>query len=179
MKRLLSLLVVLSLFLLSSGCGNVFVRGAIETGSTIQGFVTVVQLGNTLNGMETVQVTFVTLLQNSTSSTVGFCGDQRDLAEVRAGAERPPLLAVRRDLRRAGLDDEEADAVLAFLGDHVTRAVVPLLEERRDLGGLLVVQVREEVDLLQHLRVEWQAVGASTGIYRVYGIGVNYSVLAE
>jgi hypothetical protein len=75
-KRLLSLVLVLSLFLLSSGCGNVFVRGAIETGSTIQGFVTVVQLGNTLNGMETVQVTFVTLLQNSTSSTVGFCGDQ-------------------------------------------------------------------------------------------------------
>ncbi len=65
MKRLLSLLLVLSLFLLSSGCGNVFVRGAIETGSTIQGF-----------GMETVQVTFVTLLQNSTSATVGFCGDQ-------------------------------------------------------------------------------------------------------
>jgi hypothetical protein len=26
--------------------------------------------------METVQVTFVTLLQNGTSSTIGFCGDQ-------------------------------------------------------------------------------------------------------
>ena len=76
MKRLLSLLLVLSLFLLSTGCGNVFVRGAIETGSTIQGSVTGVQLGNTLNGMETVQVTFVTLLQNGTSSVIGFCGDQ-------------------------------------------------------------------------------------------------------
>ena len=75
MKRLLSLLLVLSLFLLSTGCGNVFVRGAIET-IQIQGFVTVVQLANTLNGMETVQVTFVTLLQNGTSSTIGFCGDQ-------------------------------------------------------------------------------------------------------
>jgi hypothetical protein len=35
-----------------------------------------VQLGNTLTGMETVQVTFVTLLQNATSSTLGFFGDQ-------------------------------------------------------------------------------------------------------
>ncbi len=76
MKRLLSPLLALSLFLLSTGWGNVFVRGAVETGSTIQGSVTVVQLGNTLNGMETVQVTFVTLLQNGTSFTIGFCGDQ-------------------------------------------------------------------------------------------------------
>jgi succinate dehydrogenase/fumarate reductase flavoprotein subunit len=75
-KRLLSPVLLLSLFLLSAGCGNVFVRGAIEAGSTIQGSVSVVQLGNTLNGMETVQVTFVTLLQNGTSSTIGFCGDQ-------------------------------------------------------------------------------------------------------
>ena len=37
MKRLLSPLLFLSLFLLSTGCGDVFVRGAIETGSTIQG----------------------------------------------------------------------------------------------------------------------------------------------
>jgi archaellum component FlaF (FlaF/FlaG flagellin family) len=75
-KRLFSQVLLLSLFLLSAGCGNVFVRGAIEAGSTIQGSVSVVQLGNTLNGMETVQVTFVTLLQNGTSSTVGFCGNQ-------------------------------------------------------------------------------------------------------
>ena len=80
MNRLFSLLLlVLSLFLLSSGCGSVFVRGAIETGSTIEGSVNIVQLGNTMNGMETVQVTFVTLLQNGTSSTVGFCGDQTTL----------------------------------------------------------------------------------------------------
>jgi hypothetical protein len=78
-KRLLSPLLVLSLLLLSTGCGSVFVRGAIETGSTIQGSVTMVQLGNTLNGMETVEVTFVTLLQNGTSSTIGFCGDQSAL----------------------------------------------------------------------------------------------------
>jgi len=71
-KLLLSPLLVLSLLLLSTCCGNVFVRGAIETGSTIQGSVSIVQLGNTLNGMETVQVTFVTWLQNSISSTIGF-----------------------------------------------------------------------------------------------------------
>ena len=79
MKRLLLPLLLLSLLLFSTGCGNVFVRGAIETGSTIQGSVSIVQLGNTLNGMETVQVTFVTLLQNSISSTIGFCGDQTTL----------------------------------------------------------------------------------------------------
>ena len=72
MKRLLSPLLVLSLLLFSTGCGNVFVRGAIETGSIIQGSVRIVQLGNTLNGMETVQVTFVNWLQNSISSTIGF-----------------------------------------------------------------------------------------------------------
>ena len=79
MKRLLSPVLLLSLLLFSTGCGNVFVRGAIETGSTIQGSVSIVQLGNTLNGMETVQVTFVTLLRNGASSTIGFCGDQTDL----------------------------------------------------------------------------------------------------
>jgi hypothetical protein len=78
-KRLLSPLLVLSLLLFSTGCGDVFVHGAIETGSTIQGSVSIVQLGNALNGMETVQVTFITLLQNGTSSTIGFCGDQSAL----------------------------------------------------------------------------------------------------
>ncbi len=39
------------------GCGNVFVRGAIRTGSTIhgsaiQGSVSVVQMGSVLNGQE-------------------------------------------------------------------------------------------------------------------------------
>jgi hypothetical protein len=78
-KRLLSPLLVFSLLLLSTGCGNIFVRGAIETGSTIQGSVSVVQLANSPNSMETVQVTFVTLLQNGISSTIGFCGDQTNL----------------------------------------------------------------------------------------------------
>jgi len=71
-KRLLPRVLGLALLLLSTGCGNVFVRGAIETGSTIQGAVSTVQLETE----GTVQVTFVTLLQNGTSSTIGFCGDK-------------------------------------------------------------------------------------------------------
>jgi hypothetical protein len=63
---------VLALLLLSTGCGDVFIRGAIEAGSTIQGAVSTVQVE--ANG--TTQVTFVTLLQNGTSSTIGFCGDR-------------------------------------------------------------------------------------------------------
>jgi hypothetical protein len=54
---------------------NRSIRDAIETGSTIQGSVSIGQLDDILNGTEgTVQVTFVTLLQNGTSSTIGFCG---------------------------------------------------------------------------------------------------------
>lgn len=75
MKRLLSPVLVLALLLLSTSCGDVFVRGAIEPGSTIEGSVSIVQIETE----GTVQVTFVTLLQNSTSSTIGFCGDQSAL----------------------------------------------------------------------------------------------------
>jgi len=74
-QRLFSPVLVLALLLLSTGCGNVFVRGAIQPGSTVQGSVSTVQLGTE----ETVQVTFVTLLQDGTSSTIGFCGDQSAL----------------------------------------------------------------------------------------------------
>jgi hypothetical protein len=62
-----------------TGCGNVFVRGALPGGtSSISGSVSVVQLSAIVgeNGT-TVQITFVTLLQAGTSSTIGFCGDQR------------------------------------------------------------------------------------------------------
>lgn len=78
--KCLSTVLVLSLLVFSTGCGNVLVRGAIETGSTIRGSVSIVQLGDAINGTEgTIQVTFVTLLQNGTSSTLGFCGDQATL----------------------------------------------------------------------------------------------------
>ena len=72
MKRLLSP-VLLPLLVLSTGC--LFIRGAIETGSTIQGTVSTVQIEADGN----VQVTFVTLLQNGPSITFGFCGDQSAL----------------------------------------------------------------------------------------------------
>jgi hypothetical protein len=74
-KRLLLLVLTVSLLIFSSGCGNVFFR--VQTGSTVTGSVSIVQLSAVTDG--TVQVTFVTFLQNGTSSTFGFCGDQTSL----------------------------------------------------------------------------------------------------
>ncbi len=86
MKRLLSPVLVLSLLLFSTDCGSVFVRGAIATGSTVQGSVSIVQLGSVLNGTGgAVQVTFVTLLQNGTSFMIAFCGDQTNLFPLDKG----------------------------------------------------------------------------------------------
>ena len=76
MTRLLSFLLVLSsLFPLLTSCGDVFFRGAIEPSSTIEGSVSMVQIETE----GSVQVTFVTLLQNGTFSTIGFCGDESAL----------------------------------------------------------------------------------------------------
>jgi hypothetical protein len=78
--RLLSLILAGSVLPSSVGCGNVFVRDAIQTGATIQGSVSTVQIGSVLNGTGgTVQVTFVTFLENGTFSTIGFCADQAGL----------------------------------------------------------------------------------------------------
>lgn len=80
MKRLLSLCLAAGLIVILAGCGNVFVRGALPPAglSSVSGSVSVVQLSAVIgeNGT-TVQVTFVTLLQSGTSSTIGFCGDRR------------------------------------------------------------------------------------------------------
>jgi hypothetical protein len=78
-KRLLSVLLVVFLVVVCAGCGNIFIRGAVQPGfSTISGSVSIVQLSTVIGGGgTTVQVTFVTLLLNGTSSTIGFCGDQR------------------------------------------------------------------------------------------------------
>jgi hypothetical protein len=79
MKSLLSFL-LLSLLLTLPGCGNIFIRGALPaSSSSVSGTVSVVQLSAVIgeNGTS-VQVTFVTFLQSGLSSTVGFCGDQRD-----------------------------------------------------------------------------------------------------
>jgi hypothetical protein len=54
----------------------VFIGGAIQPATTVPGSVTSVQLGSVVNGPGgTVQVTFVTLLQSSTSSTIAFCSN--------------------------------------------------------------------------------------------------------
>jgi hypothetical protein len=75
-QRLLFVLLVVSCLLWCAGCGNVFVGGAIRPGvNTVSGLVSIVQL-TIVDG--TVQVTFVTFLENGTSSTFGFCGDQRN-----------------------------------------------------------------------------------------------------
>jgi hypothetical protein len=79
-KRFLSPVLIGSLLIASTGCGNVFIRGAINPESTTTGSVSVVQLGSVLNGSGgTIQVTFVTFLQNGFSSTIAFCDDETSL----------------------------------------------------------------------------------------------------
>jgi hypothetical protein len=86
LKRLLSALLSVCLVLLSAGCGNVFIRGNTLLGgvSSVSGSVSFIQLTAIIgdNGT-TVDVTFVTFLQDGTSSTIGFCGDQRDHFSMR------------------------------------------------------------------------------------------------
>lgn len=80
MQRLLPILLLASLCFNAVGCGNVFVRGAIQTGSSITGNISIVQLSSVMNGSgSTVQVTFVTFLQEGTSSSMSFCGNQTSL----------------------------------------------------------------------------------------------------
>jgi hypothetical protein len=85
LKRLLSALLVVCLVLVSAGCGNVFIRGALPGGiSSVSGSVSFVQLTAIIgeNGT-TVDVTFVTFQQDGASSTIGFCGDQRNRFSMR------------------------------------------------------------------------------------------------
>lgn len=78
MKRLLCCVIAFSFLLTTTGCGDIFVRGAINTGSsTVTGFVSIVQFTTVFDDGSSFLVTFVTFLDNGTSSTIGFCGDQR------------------------------------------------------------------------------------------------------
>ena len=70
--------------------------------------------------------------------------DQRDLAEVVAGAERGPVLAVHGDLRVPLADDEEAGAALTFARDRVAGGVVPLLERVGDPLEVALLEAREQ-----------------------------------
>lgn len=77
MKRLLYFLLVSVLCSSLLGCGSkFFVRGAINE-SSVSGTVSLVQLTTSVNSGSLVTVTIVTFLQQGTSSTVNFCGDQR------------------------------------------------------------------------------------------------------
>jgi hypothetical protein len=78
-KHLLPFLLTTCLVVTLTGCGNIFIRGAINLGTaSVSGMVSVVQLSAVIgDGGSTVQVTLVTFLQDGTSSTIGFCGDER------------------------------------------------------------------------------------------------------
>jgi hypothetical protein len=81
MKLSLSFVLATSLIVTLAGCNSVFfVGGAINPGtSSVIGTVSVVQISAVIgDDGSTVQVTFVTFLNNGSSSTVGFCGDERD-----------------------------------------------------------------------------------------------------
>ncbi|MBZ5653212.1 MAG: hypothetical protein LAO18_22330 [Acidobacteriia bacterium] len=80
MKPSLSFLLVICMTVTLTGCGNVFfVGGAVNPGtSSVSGMVSVVQISAVIGDSgTTVQVTFVTFLRDGTSSTIGFCGDER------------------------------------------------------------------------------------------------------
>ena len=82
-KQFRPLVLVVSLFLSSAGCGYVSIRGAIEPATNVQGAVVEVQIANVQGEQgETVQVTNVTFLETGISIEVGFCGDQTALFPV-------------------------------------------------------------------------------------------------
>jgi hypothetical protein len=76
MKRLLSLVVLSSLLL--SGCGAVFVGGALNGNTvTASGTVSIVHLTFASDGNGgSVTITVVTLLQTDGAQTLTFCGSQ-------------------------------------------------------------------------------------------------------
>jgi len=75
MKRLPGVLFVFVLLVLSSACGDIFVRGALTPGiESASGLVSIVQFSAT-SGQ--ASVTLVTLVQSGMANTLSFCGDQR------------------------------------------------------------------------------------------------------
>lgn len=81
MNRLLVVFVVLAFVLSSVSCGDIFVRGAINTGAqTTTGLVSIVQFSAASGGG--VSITVITLTANGLANTLSFCGDQRPLFPV-------------------------------------------------------------------------------------------------
>jgi len=78
--RSLGLICIVCLSIAISGCGNVFIRGAVNTNAqTVNGTVSFVQFTVVVDGSNvSTQVTVVTLATNLGPSTFNFCGDQRD-----------------------------------------------------------------------------------------------------
>jgi hypothetical protein len=80
MERLLAVLLSCVLLVGSTGCGKIFVRGVLGGSGVVQtatGFVSIVQFTNVAGSGTLIDVTLVTFLQNGSSTTVTFCGDQR------------------------------------------------------------------------------------------------------
>jgi hypothetical protein len=75
-QRILSIALCFCLLTLSSGCGAVFIGGAIQT-STVSGTISLVRITAVVDGGANVTVTFVTFLQVGDATTIGFCGDHR------------------------------------------------------------------------------------------------------
>src|SRR5260370_26976955 len=78
-------------------------------------------------------------------------GEEGDLAEVVAGADRAAGRALHGDPGLAGLDDEEAGAARALGGHRVAGGEAPLAQRPRDLVQLAVVEAAEQRHLLQHV----------------------------
>ena len=76
MNRLLVLLLVVACLFSTVSCGDVFVRGAINTQST-SGLVSIVQF--TAGSGSGVSITVITFTSSGMASTKTFCGDQRAL----------------------------------------------------------------------------------------------------
>lgn len=80
MHRLLLVLFVIATLLNTVSCGDIFVRGAINTGTqSANGVVSIVQFSADSSG---VSITIITLTGSGMDHTLNFCGDQRDLFPV-------------------------------------------------------------------------------------------------
>jgi hypothetical protein len=80
MNRLLVFL-VLACVLSTISCGDIFVRGALNSGAqTTSGLVSIVQFSASSGGG--VSITVITLTGDGMATTFSFCGDQRSLFPV-------------------------------------------------------------------------------------------------
>src|SRR5205085_6431437 len=78
-------------------------------------------------------------------------GQERDLAEVVAGADRVSVLAVDEDVALALVDDEEARAARALFDDVPAGSDATLAHRTGDLLELALLEARKQRDPLQHV----------------------------